>query len=248
MLTLLTKARRSCGENANVVNIGTERDLRQDVSVHTHQQRQGRYHHGDLANALVAAATRLARDGGPQAVVLREAARQVGVSATAAYRHYNGHNDLIDAVRAESHDRLAETMRTQLAECDAAGRNPATDPTVALERLRALGRGYLNFALSEPGLFRTACVRIDCDNGLVPVETSPPYILLAGVIDELVACGVITPDRRPYSELVIWSAVHGLAILLLDGPLQSLTRTQRDELIERTFEFCRDAVCSPGRA
>ena len=49
--------------------------------------RRDRYHHGDLANALTLAATDLAREGGPEAVVLRQAARQVGVSATAAYRH-----------------------------------------------------------------------------------------------------------------------------------------------------------------
>ena len=66
-----------------------------------------RYHHGDLANALTAAATELARDGGPEAVVLREAARKVGVSATAAYRHFAGHGDLIHAVKELAQERLA---------------------------------------------------------------------------------------------------------------------------------------------
>jgi len=42
------------------------------------------YHHGDLPNALADAATDLARGGGPEAVVLREAARRAGVSAAAA--------------------------------------------------------------------------------------------------------------------------------------------------------------------
>ena len=60
--------------------------------------RRSTYHHGDLANALAAAAAQLAREGGPDAVVLREAARRVGVSATAAYRHFASHNDLFEEV------------------------------------------------------------------------------------------------------------------------------------------------------
>ena len=116
---------------------------------------RGRYHHGDLANALTVAATQLAREGGPEAVVLREAARSVGVSATAAYRHFAGHGDLIHAVKERAQAALADRMRAELA----AG-EPETDPARdALRRLFAIGIGYLNFALTEPGLFRTAFCR-----------------------------------------------------------------------------------------
>jgi len=115
------------------------------------------YHHGDLANALTAAATQLARDGGPEAVVLREAARKVGVSATAAYRHFAGHGELIHAVKDHAGEQLAASMRTELARTE-----PCPDPgDEALRRLRALGIGYLRFALAEPGLFRTAFCRAD---------------------------------------------------------------------------------------
>jgi AcrR family transcriptional regulator len=53
------------------------------------------YHHGNLRHALVQASTELARDGGPSAIVLREAARRVGVSANAAYRHFSALPDLV---------------------------------------------------------------------------------------------------------------------------------------------------------
>src|SRR5215471_15488734 len=76
---------------------------------------RGTYHHGDLANALTVAATQLARDGGPEAVVLREAARTVGVSATAAYRHFAGHGDLMHAVKERAQESLAASMRSELA-------------------------------------------------------------------------------------------------------------------------------------
>ena len=78
----------------------------------THVGRAG-YHHGDLPNALADAATDLARGGGPEAVVLREAARRVGVSAAAAYRHYVGHCELLQAVKHRA-----------LASASALGRSP----------------------------------------------------------------------------------------------------------------------------
>jgi AcrR family transcriptional regulator len=72
--------------------------LHYEAVTQTRVSRAG-YHHGDLPNALADAATNLARSGGPEAVVLREAARQVGVSAAAAYRHYVGHGELLAAVK-----------------------------------------------------------------------------------------------------------------------------------------------------
>src|SRR5438477_6156040 len=92
--------------DANGVN------MRQDGPVN---ERRRAYHHGDLANALTSAATELARHGGPEAVVLREAARQVGVSATAAYRHFAGHGQLIHEVKERCQASLTEHMCAELA-------------------------------------------------------------------------------------------------------------------------------------
>jgi len=193
------------------------------------------YHHGDLANALTTAATQLAREGGPDAIVLREAARKVGVSATAAYRHFAGHGDLMHAVKERAMDQLAASMRAELA---AAGEE--SDPRAdAMHRLRALGLGYLRFALTEPGLFRTAFCRPhpgkvsapDADMAIVV-----PYQMLVDCIDRLVDAGLLAPERRPWAEVFAWSSVHGLAMLLLDGPLQDCPSSDRDRIIERVLD------------
>ena len=93
--------------------------------------------------------------------MLREAARQVGVSATAAYRHFAGHGDLIHEVKERCQAALAEHMR---AEVDAAP--PCANPRdEAVRRLRALGQGYIRFALAEPGLFRTAFCHAETPRG-----------------------------------------------------------------------------------
>src|SRR5262245_37113022 len=193
-----------------------------------------RYHHGDLANALANAALDLARTGGPQAVVLRAAARQVGVSPPAGYRHFSGHEDLIETVKQVCQVELVGRMEAELA----AG-TPDPDPQrEALRRLRALGRGYVNFARSEPGLFRTAFLHSEAplEEQWAALLAAPGFQQLNSTLDEMVESGVRGGVRRPGAELVAWSGVHGLSVLVLDGPLGSLPEDQLNEMIERVLD------------
>ena len=180
----------------------------------THVGRAG-YHHGDLPNALADAATDLARGGGPEAVVLREAARRVGVSAAAAYRHYVGHGELLQAVKHRALAALADAMQEGL---DSGEPLPGRADD-AVRRFRNLGRAYVGFALDNPGLFHTAFCRPDAGPGDVDVnvtariEASRPYQFLSGSLDELVAVGLLDPARRAVAPIAFWAAVHGLVSL-----------------------------------
>src|SRR6267378_1996855 len=91
------------------------------------------YRHGDLHHALIAAGTELARTGGPDAVVLREATRRAGVSPNAAYRHFTDRAALLEAVCSAAQSLLAVAIEQELATVPAAG-DPAD---VARARLRA---------------------------------------------------------------------------------------------------------------
>jgi AcrR family transcriptional regulator len=212
------------------------------------QPARGSYHHGDLANALTVAATQLARDGGPEAVVLREAARKVGVSATAAYRHFAGHGELMQSVKDYAQVRLAERMRAELAASP-----PDPDPQgEALRRMGAIGLGYLGFALDEPGLFRTAFCRADkpadqagagsADEAAEHMNSSPAYQILTETLDALVTSGLLPEQRRPYAEIFAWSSTHGLAMLLLDGPLSAMSTEDRRRAIDRTLAGVIDGL------
>src|SRR6185503_924860 len=73
------------------------------------------YRHGDLRRALLEAGIELARAGGPDAVVLREATRRAGVVPNAAYRHFASREDLLAAVRSAALASVALAMETELA-------------------------------------------------------------------------------------------------------------------------------------
>jgi AcrR family transcriptional regulator len=188
---------------------------------------RSRYHHGDLRNALTGEAVDLARAGGPDAVVLREVARRVGVSPTAAYRHFATHEDLLEQVKQEALARLREFLIEAVSSVPADG-----DPgDVAVERLRAAGNAYVAFARAEAGLFDTAFCRTHSDEGGVGPGSGPlgedevlfaeteAYRMLGVLLDDLVATGRMDPARRPGAEVPAWSAVHGFACLSVDGPL-----------------------------
>jgi AcrR family transcriptional regulator len=211
--------------------------------VPTGKMQRSSYHHGDLTNALTGAAIQLARTGGPEAVVLREAARQVGVSATAAYRHFAGHGELMHAVKDQAQAQLAERMQDELAalpvEADT-GRD-------AVRRLRALGAGYVRFALAEPGLFRTAFCHVEFKAMDGPgIEEAPAFQMLGEVLDAMVEAGAMPASRRPYAPTAAWSVVHGLAVLLLDGPLADIPDDQLDPLIAGTVEVVVAGLCAPA--
>lgn len=216
------------------------------IGVRTGKTQRGTYHHGDLANALTAAATQLARDGGPEAVVLREAARKVGVSPTAAYRHFAAHGDLIHAVKERAQESLAASMRAELAATEPESRSTAE----ALRRLRAIGIGYLRFALTEPGLFRTAFCRADkgFEDQSADMAASPAFQLLSETLDDLVSVDLLTPERRPFAEIFAWSCTHGLAMLLLDGPLSTLPESERERAIERCLDGVVYGLIDSGNA
>jgi AcrR family transcriptional regulator len=196
------------------------------------------YRHGDLRRALLDAAIELARVGGPDAVVLREATRRAGVVPNAAYRHFAGREDLLEAVRASALSALAVAMEEELAKVRR-GEKPAD---VARGRLRAVGAGYLRFALKQTGLFRTAFSVPTVVEGDVNPEKAGttglnPFQLLGAALDQLVGVGILPPARRPGAEYLAWSAVHGFALLLIDGPLKDVPTKQSEALAQRLLEM-----------
>lgn len=182
------------------------------------------FRHGDLRNALIAAGLAMARTGGPDAVILREATRQAGVSPNAAYRHFTGQAALLNAVRSACISHLAAAIEKEMAR-----HKPGRDLRLYARRsLCAVGMGYLGFALHEPGMFRTAF-------SVPPAIHSPnrantasmglnPYQLLSLALDRMQQAGLLSKKNREGAEFLAWSSVHGLALLALEGPLVPMPR------------------------
>src|SRR5215469_13510217 len=179
---------------------------------------------GAVRDGLIAAGLELARAGGPDAVVLREATQMVGVVPNAAYRHFADRDELLAAVAAAAMREFAARMAAGVARV----RGKYGDPAAAGRRLRAIGRAYLEFAREQPGLFATAFALPrqhtydDPHDGTGQGSLPLPLDQLRAVLDELADAGVLDRRRRVGIEYPIWSTVHGLAVLTGQGPLREL--------------------------
>lgn len=213
------------------------------------------YHHGNLRESLVAAAIDVARERGPEGLALRDLARRVGVSHNAAYRHFADRDALVAEVALRGMVGLVGAMQARLDEVPS---GPDVDPVLrARRRLVAIGRGYVEFALAEPGLFRVAFSSYPGageggTKGEAPSDADP-FGLLNQTLDELVAVGFLHPEARPGAEIACWSAVHGFSQLHVDGPLGGEADDVRAQLldhvlltIDRSYAATTGATTAPG--
>jgi AcrR family transcriptional regulator len=191
---------------------------------------------GAVRDGLIAAGLELARTGGPDAVVLREATRMVGVVPNAAYRHFADRDELLAAVCTAAMRELATRMAADVARVH----GPYGDPVAAGLRLTAIGVAYLEFAREEPGLFATAFALPE--QHAYGAGDRMPLDQLRGALDELVDAGVLDPPRRDGIEFPIWAAVHGMAVLSGEGPLRDVPEATRHQLEELTLSFIAQSL------
>lgn len=171
----------------------------------------GRYHHGNLKDALVLAAERSIAKSGSVELPLRDVAKLAGVSHAAAYRHFASKTALLAEVAVRGFGVLEQRLR------EASGKGRTLDA-----RLVETGVAYVTFALESPGAFR-----VMFDASLKPFDQFPglaeaafkAVAVLHDVVREGVAAGVLRSDDVNATAMSAWAAVHGHASLLVDGHL-----------------------------
>lgn len=186
------------------------------------------YHHGNLRQALLEAALDLAQRYGPERVSVREAARIVGVSPGAPFRHFPNRRALMTALAEEAGERLRIEVQKAMA-----GRRGSP-----LQRLRALGRGYLHWATQHPSHFKILSMRdqIDLDgsmalrNNIGQVRALTERTLTEaqqlGEVDSVHAIGAMALLSR--------ATVYGLARMQHDGHLAQWGVAAGDETAAMT--------------
>jgi len=168
------------------------------------------YHHGNLREALIAAALKLIGEKGPAGFTFAEAARSAGVSPAAPYRHFRDRDELMADVAAGGFVKFAEAL-------ERAWDQGKPHPYRAMENL---GRAYLGFARREPAYYAAMF------EAQVPTNASPELTKASdrafGILRQAceALCGLMPADKRPPAlmmSLHIWSLSHGIASLFARG-------------------------------
>ena len=189
------------------------------------------YRHGNLPVALLAAAREILDENGMHAVGLRETARRVGVSATAAYRHFTNKEDLLASVAAQGFHELAEAMQ---------GATRGADPLIRG------GLAYIEFANQNRGLFRLMFGPVLAERTKYPTLQAAT----AGV-EALLLRGVADLDQRPLNDnlaaMAAWGLVHGLSHLIVDGFFPAARAAVQAEEILAKIRLPRPPASEPAR-
>jgi AcrR family transcriptional regulator len=201
--------------DVNVVNMSEEK------SPVTTGGRRDSYHHGDLKRALTHAALSLVAERGPKGFTLTEAARRAGVSAAAPYRHFADKAHLLATVAEQGFLELHTALTTTAADA-------ASDPAA---RLISIGRAYVRWAVDHPDHYR---VMFGADNDKaqhpsLAVAAGQAFGDLLDVITLCQAAGKLRGQEPGQVAGPLWSLVHGIASLAIDGELRNVGIDQDPE-------------------
>ncbi len=193
------------------------------------------YHHGALKAALIAAGIEILDARGLEALSLRAIAAHVGVSHTAPKNHFGSLKGLLTAIAATGFRRHAAFMRQGVQ---------GDDPKA---RQRAAMQGYLRFAQAHPHLFRLMFSPAQCafDDPELMAAARESYAVLAAIAEGLVWDKSDAPQAGRRAELMLWSLVHGYALLSLTGMAAGTGPLLQIDEIMPDFDY---APRTPNRA
>ncbi len=191
------------------------------------------YHHGDLRAALLAEAAAMIAEGGAASLTMRAIGQRLGVSRAAPYRHFADKTALLVAVAAAGFNRLSARLQTL----------DAGAPRSSLARLRRMGEEYVRFALENPAHYRLMYGKEALTREDQPDLREAAHALFeqfVGVIQAHQRSGAIKRQDPRTQAYVAWSAVHGLASLVIEG--QILATEDIDGLIRQTTRTVLDGM------
>jgi AcrR family transcriptional regulator len=171
-------------------------------------QKRFRYHHGQLREALIAAALDILEREGIDHLSLRALARATNVTQAAPYSHFKDKDDLLSVVAETGFQRLA----LQMAE-DAAGTHNVQ------ERIEKLMGSYIRFAVANRALFQLMFSR-----ELSQLKDYPTLAMTAGksyaLISAALSARTSTAEDTRFLTVAIWSLCHGLTSLIMDEKIK----------------------------
>lgn len=181
-----------------------------------------KYHHGHLREALIDGACQQIEQEGATALNLSKLAQKIGVSQPAVYRHFPNKQALAISVTQRGFEQLAEALQktTQNVESD------------SFKGIRAITKAYVEFALNNPEIARMMFSMKErvTDPKLQKVSSSAAEPIFR-IVEAAHSCDSLRNNDVVQAVRIIWAAMHGLAMLLMDEQIPSVTQSP-DKLSE----------------
>jgi AcrR family transcriptional regulator len=169
---------------------------------------------GGTRERLLEAARAILDANGLEGLTLREIAKRAGVSHAAPARHFPNLASLLAAVAAQGFDELRKSIDEHISS--------SADPH---DRLAAAGRGYVAFALANPGAFGLMFrpERYDTNDEAYISSAMAAFDQLVELVAEAQKDGWRADHSAVEVATIVWSATHGMTQLWLHGAVQGAT-------------------------
>lgn len=172
-----------------------------------------KYHHGDVPRALMEAALNSIREHGVERLSLRAIARDVGISQTAPYRHFKDKTDLLVKLAVEGFYELA-SLKTE-----------SQNSPYSEQKLIETGIAYVQFAKSHPEQYKLMFgssieERRNYEELMEAGHTA--YGCILDQVKDGVEQGFLVSQDPDILAKNLWTTVHGIASLLIDGFFDNL--------------------------
>ena len=181
-----------------------------------------------LRRTVLDAAVAISAANGPDAISMREVARKAGVSHQAPYHHFTDRSGIFAAICEEGFRQLSEALSAP---------RPSVDSNMC--------EAYVHFALQHPGHFRVMMRNDLCQLTDYPTarkEADRAFQILVDEVKVLLGDSAAS-DVVKTQTAYMWSVGHGLATLLLDGPLE-IKLEGIDDMNAFIHQVSRTAVAS----
>lgn len=180
-----------------------------------------------LKQSIIETARQILLSEGYRNLSLRKIAREIGVSATSIYLHFESKDDLVHTLMENAIERLNYKLEQCLS--------TAEDPIAKLE---ALAHEYTNFALQYPREYQVIYLISSDEMTRYPKEkfrkARKGYEIVTKVLQEGATSGAIAEDQPRMAAYTFWAQLHGVMSVVLSKRLD--TRIDQHEFIEEAID------------
>jgi AcrR family transcriptional regulator len=180
---------------------------------------------GDLRQRILQASVELIEDEGLAKLSMREVARRAGVTHQAPYHYFADREAILGEIAEQGFRMLTERVERDVIR---------TEHRSVAQRISAMARAYVEFACAQPAhfriMFRPELVNMERCPG-ADAQGDVAFSTVTRVVHEAVQAGLPAVPSEAALVAMLWSFAHGLACLVLDGPL-----AKKQEVAEPGFE------------
>ncbi len=184
----------------------------------------------ELKSLILRAAKKLFVEKGIEQTTIRKIANQIEYSVGTVYVYYKDKNDILYELHTQGFKQLGEEMRVLLT---------VTDP---MERIKALGRVYLQFALENPDMYdlmftlKAPMDFLDSVHKEEWNEGKATFDVLRATVDQCIQQGHFKGHQLEPLSFAIWSTVHGMASLYISQRVKGVNLKSPETILTESYE------------